>query len=159
MSSLEGVILTLVLTLNADLNISCLCTKPILRPHLHLPILTKIFNFIFLWRAKWQKYVLTFPNLNYYHHWQMTIGWKVIPHIWPLESITHVASPLWMAKHSIIHWKMPTMKTTHSLFVMRSSKMSLTSVKFNFHFSDWLYISSAKLPFTTDPIEIGPWYE
>ena len=30
--------------------------------------------------------------------------------------------------------------------------MSQQSVKFNFHFSDWLYTSFAKLPFTTDPI-------
>ena len=38
--------------------------------------------------------------------------------------------------------------------VMQSTKMSLELVKFNFHFSDRLYASFKKLPFTTDPIEI-----
>ena len=38
---------------------------------------------------------------------------------------------------------------------MWSSEMSLKSVKFNFYFTDWLYTSFAKLPFTTDPIDIG----
>ena len=40
-------------------------------------------------------------------------------------------------------------------YVMQWSKMSLKLAKFNFHFSTWLYISFAKLPLTTDPIEIG----
>ena len=38
---------------------------------------------------------------------------------------------------------------------MRSSKMSLKSVKFNFHFSNWLYTLFQKLPFTTYPSWIG----
>ena len=43
----------------------------------------------------------------------------------------------------------------YRLYVMQSSKMSLKSIKLNFPFSDWLCNLFAKLPFTTDPIEIG----
>ena len=39
--------------------------------------------------------------------------------------------------------------------IKQEKKMSLKSVKFNPHFSDWFFTSFAKLPFTTDPIEIG----
>ena len=40
------------------------------------------------------------------------------------------------------------------MYVMWSSKMSLKLVKFDYNFSDWLYISYAELPLTTDSIEI-----
>ena len=36
---------------------------------------------------------------------------------------------------------------------------SVKLVKFNFHFSDSVHTSLAKLPFTTDPTEIGQLYE
>ena len=40
-------------------------------------------------------------------------------------------------------------------YMMQSSKVSLKLVKFSYHFSDWVHTSFAKLPFTSDPIEIG----
>ena len=43
----------------------------------------------------------------------------------------------------------------YNTFMIWSSKMILKSVKFNFGFSYWLFTSFAKLPFTTEPIEIG----
>ena len=86
---------------------------------------------------------------------------KHLPSVWYLDQVYHRGSLFTWNWHSL--WRRCFLDRPQGVCgiqmelpnVMQWSKMSLKSVKIQIYFSDQLYTSFVKLPFTTDPTEIG----